>query len=53
MNFFNSLVKSLIDEGHTVNIATNETTSKVPDCYREWGVYGISNRNIPFTAEQK
>lgn len=49
MNFFNSLVKSLIDEGHTVNIATNETTSKVPDCYREWGctVYQIETSRSP------
>ena len=49
MNFFNSFVKLLIDEGHTVDIATNEITSKVPDCYREWGctVYQIETSRSP------
>lgn len=37
MGFFKSLIKELIDDGNIVDIATNETDSKVPDCYREWG----------------
>lgn len=36
MGFFKSFIKQLIDEGHTVEIATNETESKVADCYYEW-----------------
>lgn len=43
MGFFKELIHRLISEGNTVNIATNETDSKVPECYREWGcrVYPI------------
>lgn len=36
MEFFDLFVKELIDEGHTVDIATNETIKPVPVCYREW-----------------
>ncbi len=44
MIFFKNLTKELIDEGHTVDIACNETEEKVPDCYREWGckIYPLS-----------
>ena len=31
MVFFKSIIKSLLDEGHTVDIATNEKNSKVPE----------------------
>ncbi len=37
MNFFNSFINRLINEGHTVDIATNENSSKVPSCYHDWG----------------
>lgn len=37
MNFFDSFINRLINEGHTVDIATNENGSKVPVCYQEWG----------------
>lgn len=37
MGFFKSYVRLLLDEGHTVDIATSEIDYKVPDCYREWG----------------
>lgn len=49
MSFFNTLIKHLIDEGHTVDIATNETNSKVPDCYREWGckIHQINTSRSP------
>lgn len=49
MTFFKSLIKELLDEGHTVDIATNENNSKVPDCYREWGctVYPINTFRSP------
>ena len=49
MNFFKSFIKGLLDEGHTVDIATNETTSPVAECYREWGcrVFPISTSRSP------
>lgn len=50
MGFFKNFIKELLEDGHTVDIATNETTSKVPDCYREWGcqIYQISCTRSPF-----
>ncbi len=50
MGFFKSFIKKLIDEGHVVDIATNETDSKIPECYREWGckVYSLSCTRSPF-----
>lgn len=36
MNFFKDLVKSLIDDGNTVDIACNESLADVPECYYEW-----------------
>lgn len=52
MNFFGSFIKMLIDEGHTVDIATNETDKKVPQYYRDWGckVYPISYVRSPFSS---
>ncbi len=49
MNFFKSVIRDLLDAGHTVDIATNEKTSQVPDCYREWGceVYQINTSRSP------
>ena len=37
MSFFKTLIRELLDEGHTVDIATSETVKPVPACYREWG----------------
>ena len=37
MRFFESFIKVLLDEGHQVELAANETNSPVPECYREWG----------------
>lgn len=37
MVFFKPFVKSLLDAGHTVEIATNDAEVPVPECYREWG----------------
>ena len=50
MGFFKSLVKKLLDDGHTVDIATNETNSKVDPCFTEWGchVYQLSWCRSPF-----
>lgn len=52
MAFFNDFIKLLLDEGHTVDIATNENTSKVPVCYREWGctVYQINTSRSPLNS---
>ncbi len=49
MGFFNSFIKQLLDVGHKVDIATDETNSKVPECYREWGckIYPISCSRSP------
>ena len=49
MRFFQSFIRELLDEGHTVDIATNEHDSKVPACYREWGctVYPIHTSRSP------
>ena len=51
MSFFKSLISELIKECNIVDIATNEETSRVPDCYREWGckVYSISTSRSPFS----
>jgi glycosyltransferase involved in cell wall biosynthesis len=50
MVFFRNLVKELISEGNIVDIATNESNSKVQDCYREWGckIFQISTSRSPF-----
>lgn len=50
MIFFKDLVRSLLDEGHTVDIVCNETDEAVPVCYREWGckVYAHSCSRSPF-----
>lgn len=52
MSFFEQLIHELLDEGHTVDIATNETGSPVPDCYRKWGckVFPISCTRSPFNV---
>lgn len=49
MNFFDCLIKELIDKGNTVDIATNELISQVPKCYREWGctIYQIDTSRSP------
>lgn len=49
MGFFTSFIKSLIEEGNTVEIATNEQDRKAPDCYREWGcsIYQIDTSRSP------
>ena len=51
MNFFCLFVKKLIDEGHVVDIATNENASKVPEYYRELGcsIYQIDTSRSPLS----
>ena len=49
MTFFKTFIKELLDEGHTVDIAANISSSKIPDCYTEWGckVYPLSCSRSP------
>ena len=49
MGFFKDFIRSLLDDGHTVEIATNEAEYKVAECYREWGctVHPISTSRSP------
>ena len=50
MMFFKSFIKKLIDEGHSVDIATNDTGSQVDDFYREIGcnIITLSCSRSPF-----
>ena len=52
MTFFGSIIRELLDEGHTVDIACNESDSQVPDCYRDWGcgIHHIDCVRTPFAA---
>ena len=49
MGFFKAFLKELIEEGHTIDIATNISISDVPTYYREWGckVYSLSCTRSP------
>ncbi len=49
MGFFKLFIKQLLDEGHTVDIATNENNSKVSEYYKELGcaVYAIDTSRSP------
>ena len=55
MGFFKTIIKELINEGNVVDIATNETNSPVPACYREWGcnIYNISTSRSPLSFGNK
>lgn len=51
MVFFKDFIRHLLDEGHIVDIATNENSGDtlVPDCYRTWGckVYPLDCSRSP------
>lgn len=49
MNFFVKFIKELIDDGHSVDIATNESEFPVAECYKEWGcrLYRIDTVRSP------
>ena len=49
MRFFDAFIRQLLNEGHTVDIATNEQEFHVPECYREWGckIYPITTSRSP------
>lgn len=51
MGFFEAFIRELTKEGHTVDIATNETVKPVPSCYREWGckIFPLSCSRSPFS----
>ena len=48
---FRFLIERLLSEGNTVDIATNEMLSEVPQYYKNWGckVYQISTSRSPFS----
>jgi len=50
--FFISCIRELLDEGHTVDIASNLEDDQVPECYYRWGckVYPISTSRSPFSS---
>lgn len=51
MGFFKSLIYDLLQNGASVDIATNIDASSVPQCYYEWGcnVFNISTSRSPFS----
>lgn len=51
MNFFKTFIKELVDEGHTVDMACNDSVSKPADMYTEIGcrVYSISTSRSPYS----
>ncbi len=51
MGFFNALIHDLIEKGHTVDIACNESEFQVAECYRDWGcqIYPISWTRSPLS----
>ena len=53
MRFFESFIKELIEEGHQVDVATNEKNSEVPECYRKWGcsIYQIGFSRSPVSLD--
>lgn len=50
MSFFPTLIRELLDAGHTVDIAANLEAKAAPDCYRKWGckLFQISTSRSPF-----
>lgn len=51
MTFFCELIKQLLDDGHTVDLAVNESLRPVAECYREWGcrIHPLSCTRNPFS----
>lgn len=51
MPFFKTIIRELLDDGHTVDIATNMTEYPLPDYYKEWGcgIYQISCSRSPIS----
>lgn len=52
MCFFQPLIQNLLNSDNTVDIACNEATSKIPDCYRQWrcDIFPISWERSPFSS---
>ena len=53
MHFFTALIRELLNGGHTVDIACNESSSQVPDCYYDWGcrIHHIDCVRSPFSID--
>lgn len=52
MAFFKAIIRELIEEGNTVDIATNNHTSEVPEVFSELGcrIFDISTSRSPFSC---
>lgn len=54
MEFFESLIKNLLADGHAVDIATNTTVMPpLPDCYRKWNcrIYQVNFSRNPWNRD--
>ena len=53
MAFFEHFIKELLDLGHTVDIATNDTQRKVPSCYEHWDckIHTLSFSRSPLSLD--
>ena len=53
MGFFKSFIKSLIDEGHTVDLACNAEVSPVPSFYEALGcrIHQIDCSRSPISSQ--
>ena len=51
MSFFGLFIKKLLDEGHVVDIATNEDNAQVPEYYRQWNckIHQVSFSRTPIS----
>ena len=51
MNFFKNFIRELVEQGHTVDLACNDSVSKPADMYIEIGcrIYSISTSRSPYS----
>lgn len=51
MYFFTDLIRSLLDKGHTVDVACNAKLKPIIPCYERWGcrIYPLSCTRSPFS----
>lgn len=49
MSFFKDFIKKLLNDGYIVDIATNDSVSSVPECYKEWEcrIFSLSCNRAP------
>lgn len=51
MNFFKNFIRELVEQGHTIDLACNDSVSKPADMYSEIGcnIYSISTSRSPYS----